>query len=65
MEPLLFLSHRTVGVHVSNVLSKLHVHTRAEAVSAAARLGLLNEGRTTHDAAADSLQHAYGHGDRR
>ena len=41
----LYLSHRTVGVHVSNVLSKLNVRSRTEAVTAAAELNLLAPGR--------------------
>jgi DNA-binding CsgD family transcriptional regulator/tetratricopeptide (TPR) repeat protein len=38
----LYLSHRTVGVHVSNVLAKLNVRTRTEAVTAATELNLLD-----------------------
>ena len=33
----LYLSHRTVGVHVSNVLRKMQVSTRGQAVAVAAR----------------------------
>ena len=37
----LFISAKTVSVHVSNVLAKLGVSGRAEAVSVAHRRGLL------------------------
>ena len=37
----LFISSKTVSVHVSNVLSKLGASGRAEAVSVAHRRGLL------------------------
>ncbi len=36
----LYLSHRTVGVHVSNLLAKLNVRTRTEAVTTATELNL-------------------------
>ena len=38
----LYLSHRTVGVHVSNVLAELGARTRTEAAAAAAALNLLD-----------------------
>lgn len=38
---LLFVSHRTVGTHVSNLLAKLGAATRAEAAAIAHREGLL------------------------
>ncbi len=41
----LFLSHRTVGVHVSNLLAKLGARSRTEAAAAAAQLNLLDMGR--------------------
>lgn len=39
----LFLSPRTVGIHVSRVLGKLDAHTRGEAVAVARRRGLVVE----------------------
>jgi DNA-binding NarL/FixJ family response regulator/tetratricopeptide (TPR) repeat protein len=38
----LFLSPKTVGIHVSRVLAKLDAHTRGEAVAIARRRGLLD-----------------------
>jgi DNA-binding NarL/FixJ family response regulator len=46
----LVLSTRTVGTHIQHILSKLDVHSRAQAVAFALRNGL--EGR--HDAHADA-----------
>jgi DNA-binding NarL/FixJ family response regulator len=37
----LFLSPKTVGIHVSRLLRKLDAHTRGEAVAVARRRGLL------------------------
>jgi DNA-binding response OmpR family regulator len=37
---LLVISPRTVGTHIQNILGKLEVHSRAQAVSAAHRRGL-------------------------
>jgi len=39
---LLFLSPKTVGVHVSHILQKLDVHDRVEAATRAHRLGLVD-----------------------
>jgi DNA-binding CsgD family transcriptional regulator len=39
----LFISPKTAGAHVSNILAKLEVGRRAEAAAIAARLGLLDE----------------------
>jgi DNA-binding CsgD family transcriptional regulator len=38
----LFLSPKTVGIHVSRLLAKLDAHTRGEAVAVARRRGLLD-----------------------
>jgi DNA-binding CsgD family transcriptional regulator len=43
----LYLSHRTVGVHVSSLLGKLGARSRTEAAAAAVQLNLLETGRTT------------------
>jgi DNA-binding CsgD family transcriptional regulator/tetratricopeptide (TPR) repeat protein len=40
----LYLSPRTVGVHVSNILDKLHARTRSEAVIVAIRADLVRKG---------------------
>ncbi len=42
----LFISAKTVSVHVSNILSKLDAAGRTEAVAVARRAGLLGEGET-------------------
>ena len=38
----LFISPKTVGVHVTNILRKLAVHDRVQAAAVAVRLGLVN-----------------------
>jgi DNA-binding CsgD family transcriptional regulator len=38
----LFVTEKTAGAHVSNILAKLHVRSRLEAATAAQRLGLLS-----------------------
>jgi DNA-binding CsgD family transcriptional regulator len=43
----LFISVRTAGVHVSNILAKLNAANRVEAAGAAHRLGLLDGGVAT------------------
>jgi DNA-binding NarL/FixJ family response regulator len=40
---VLFISPKTVSVHVSNILGKLGVSGRVEAAAVAHRLGLLRE----------------------
>jgi ATP/maltotriose-dependent transcriptional regulator MalT len=42
----LFISAKTVSVHISNVLAKLEATSRTEAVAVARRRGLLGDGRT-------------------
>jgi DNA-binding NarL/FixJ family response regulator len=37
----LFLSPKTVGIHVSRLLAKLDAHTRGEAVAVARRRGII------------------------
>ena len=39
----LFISEKTAGVHVSNILRKLDLRSRVEASAYAYRLGLLDE----------------------
>src|SRR4051794_17458428 len=39
----LYISHKTVSVHVSRILAKLDARTRAEAASVAQRLGLIDQ----------------------
>jgi DNA-binding CsgD family transcriptional regulator len=43
----IYVSPRTVGHHVSAILAKLKAGTRAEAVQAAARLGIAGQNRST------------------
>ena len=40
----LFISEKTVGVHVGNILAKLGVAGRVEAATVAIRLGLVDDG---------------------
>jgi DNA-binding NarL/FixJ family response regulator len=44
----LLVSHRTVEVHISNVLAKLSVHGRTEAAVLATRLHLLDKEGEEH-----------------
>jgi two-component system NarL family response regulator len=44
----LFISENTVKNHVRNILEKLHLHSRMEAVMYAVRRGLLDPNRTDH-----------------
>ena len=46
----LFISQKTVGVHVGNILAKLGVSGRVEAAAVAIRLGLTDRPRSTADA---------------
>jgi DNA-binding NarL/FixJ family response regulator len=42
----LFISENTVRNHLRNILDKLHLHTRVEAVAFAVRQGLVGEGES-------------------
>ena len=48
----LFLSSKTVGTHIQHILSKLGVHSRAQAVVEAYRLGLVTPDFAAHELAA-------------
>jgi len=42
----LYISPKTVGTHIQRILTKLGVHSRAEAVASAFRLGLVGAAAT-------------------
>ena len=44
----LVVSPKTVGTHIQHILSKLNVHSRAQAVAEAYRLGLVRPDFTGH-----------------
>ena len=46
----LIISSKTVATHIQRILSKLDLHSRAEAVAWAYRVGLADPGMLTHDA---------------
>lgn len=48
----LVLSPKTVGTHIQHILSKLNVHSRAQAVAEAYRRGLVSPDFTGHELAA-------------
>jgi DNA-binding NarL/FixJ family response regulator len=45
----LIISPKTVGTHIQRILSKLDVHSRAEAVAAAYQRGIVNGGPSSRD----------------
>jgi DNA-binding NarL/FixJ family response regulator len=50
----LVISEKTVSTHIQHLLAKLGVHSRAQAVAAAFRLGLVEPGTSAHTPAAAS-----------
>jgi DNA-binding NarL/FixJ family response regulator len=54
----LVLSPKTVGTHIQHILAKLGVHSRAQAVAAAYREGLVGADVVAHALAAEALPQA-------